>query len=138
MNIDESAMFYISIDSSGQALQTNIKLFSNFEIIFRINYIFLCIIMALGLCMRGGGGICADSSPLSLGFDELQSSFIMTKFVKWNLSRLMTGQTIFVQIALDCVLTRTYYVFHGRVTLFFANNSLMQCRITVKFLHNFF
>ena len=31
-----------------------------------------------------------------------------------------------------------YYVFHGRVTLFFANNSLMQCRITVKFLHNFF
>ena len=31
-----------------------------------------------------------------------------------------------------------YYVFHGRVTLFFANNSLMQCRITMKFLHNFF
>ena len=31
-----------------------------------------------------------------------------------------------------------YHVFHGRVTLFFANNSLMQCRITVKFLHNFF
>ena len=31
-----------------------------------------------------------------------------------------------------------YYVFHGRVTLFFANNSLTQCRITMKFLHNFF
>ena len=31
-----------------------------------------------------------------------------------------------------------YYVFHGRVTLFFANNFLMQCRITMKFLHNFF
>ena len=31
-----------------------------------------------------------------------------------------------------------YYVFHGRVTLFSANNSLMQCRITVKFLHIFF
>ena len=31
----------------------------------------------------------------------------------------------------------TYYVFHGRVTLFFANNSLMQFRITKKFLHNF-
>ena len=31
-----------------------------------------------------------------------------------------------------------YYVFHGRVTLFFANNPLMQCQITVKFLHNFF
>ena len=32
----------------------------------------------------------------------------------------------------------TYYVFHGRVTLFFANNYLTQCRITMKFLHNFF
>ena len=32
----------------------------------------------------------------------------------------------------------TYYVFHGRVTLFFANNSLMQCRTTMKFVHNFF
>ena len=31
-----------------------------------------------------------------------------------------------------------YYVFHGRVTLFFANNSLMQCRITMKLLHYFF
>ena len=31
-----------------------------------------------------------------------------------------------------------YYVFQGRVTLFFPNNSLMQCRITMKFLHNFF
>ena len=33
---------------------------------------------------------------------------------------------------------RTYYVFHGRVTLFFTNNYLTQCRITMKFLHNFF
>ena len=32
----------------------------------------------------------------------------------------------------------SYYVFHGCVTLFFANNSLIQCRITMKFLHNFF
>ena len=31
-----------------------------------------------------------------------------------------------------------YYVFHGRVTLFFANNFLTQSRITMKFLHNFF
>ena len=31
-----------------------------------------------------------------------------------------------------------YYVFHGRVTLFFANNSSMQCRITMKLSHNFF
>ena len=31
-----------------------------------------------------------------------------------------------------------YYVFHGRVTLFFANNSLTQCRITMNFLHYFF
>ena len=33
---------------------------------------------------------------------------------------------------------KNYYVFDGRVTLFFANNFLMQCRITMKFLHNFF
>ena len=32
----------------------------------------------------------------------------------------------------------SYYVFHGRVTLFFANNFLTQRRITMKFLHNFF
>ena len=31
-----------------------------------------------------------------------------------------------------------YYVFHGCVTLFFATNFLAQCRITMKFLHNFF
>ena len=29
-------------------------------------------------------------------------------------------------------------LFHGRVPLFFANNSLTQCRITMKFSHNFF
>ena len=34
--------------------------------------------------------------------------------------------------------TTFYYVFHSRVTLFFADNSLTQCRITMKFLHNFF
>ena len=31
-----------------------------------------------------------------------------------------------------------YYVFHGLVTLFFANNFLTQFRITMKFLHNIF
>ena len=31
-----------------------------------------------------------------------------------------------------------YYAFHGRVTLFFANNSLTECRIAIKFLHNIF
>ena len=35
-------------------------------------------------------------------------------------------------------LVQNYYVFHGRVTLFFANNFLMQRRITMKFWHNFF
>ena len=34
--------------------------------------------------------------------------------------------------------TPYYYVFHGCVTLFFASNSLTQCRITLKFLHNVF
>ena len=31
-----------------------------------------------------------------------------------------------------------YYVFHGRVTLFFADNFSTECRITMKFLPNFF
>ena len=30
-----------------------------------------------------------------------------------------------------------YYAFHGRVTLFFTNNSLTECRITMEFLHIF-
>ena len=34
--------------------------FFKFEIIFWINYNFFKIIVALGLCKRGGGGICAD------------------------------------------------------------------------------
>ena len=33
-NIDKNAMFYVSMDSIRQALQTNGKLFSNFGIIF--------------------------------------------------------------------------------------------------------
>ena len=36
MNIDQSAMCYMSMDSSLQALQANGKLFSNFEFVFRI------------------------------------------------------------------------------------------------------
>ena len=48
------------MDSSQRALQTNGKLLSNFGIIFRINYNFYKIIVTLGLCMRGWGGICAD------------------------------------------------------------------------------
>ena len=35
MNIDQIAMFYISMDLSWQALQTNRKLFSNFWIHFQ-------------------------------------------------------------------------------------------------------
>ena len=36
MNVDHIAMCYISMDSSQQALQTNEKLFSNFELVFKI------------------------------------------------------------------------------------------------------
>ena len=32
----------------------------------------------------------------------------------------------------------TYYVFHGRVTLFLANNFLTECRITMEFLQKNF
>ena len=31
-----------------------------------------------------------------------------------------------------------YYVFHDRVTLFFADNFSTECRITIEILHNFF
>ena len=41
VNIDRSAMYYISMDLTQQALQTNGKLFSNFGIFFRISYNFL-------------------------------------------------------------------------------------------------
>ena len=32
----------------------------------------------------------------------------------------------------------SYYVFHDRVTLFFADNFSTECQINVKFLHIFF
>ena len=41
VNIDRSAMCYISMDLTRQPLQTNGELFSNFGIIFRISYNFL-------------------------------------------------------------------------------------------------
>ena len=39
---------------------------------------------------------------------------------------------------LEDKLVTSYYVFHDRVILFFADNFSMECRITMKFLHNFF
>ena len=46
-------------DSSRQALQTNEKIFQIFRILFELTTFFK-IMVALSLCMRGGGGICAD------------------------------------------------------------------------------
>ena len=57
VNIDQSEMYYISMDLTRQALQTYLKLFSNFGIIFRNNLQFFKIIPALDLCKRGGGSI---------------------------------------------------------------------------------
>ena len=50
-------MCYISMDLFRQALQFNGKPFSNIGIIFLIKYDVLKLIVALALCMRGGGGI---------------------------------------------------------------------------------
>ena len=36
------------------------------------------------------------------------------------------------------ILKLMYYVFHGRVTLFFADNFSTECRINMEFLHYFF
>ena len=55
MNIDQSELYYISMDLTQQALQTNVKFF--FQILksfFELVTIFK-IIVALGLCKRGGG-----------------------------------------------------------------------------------
>ena len=49
------------MDLSQQALQINGKLFSNFQFVFELTTIKKKkIIVTLGLCMRGGGGFCAD------------------------------------------------------------------------------
>ena len=66
--IDQSAMCYISMDLTLQALQTNGKLFSKFRNHFSNSLQFFNIIAALGLCMRGGGGICADQHALFFFF----------------------------------------------------------------------
>ena len=39
---------------------------------------------------------------------------------------------------MKAIIKMAYYVFHGSVTLFFANNSLTESRITIQFLHIFF
>ena len=38
VNIDQSELYYISMDLTREALQTNVKLFKNFGIIFQISY----------------------------------------------------------------------------------------------------
>ena len=44
--------------------------------------------------------------------------------------------TIFEPVILTGFYTTMYFI--GRVTMLFANNSLMECLITMKFLHIFF
>ena len=56
MYIDQSEMYYVLMDLTQQAVQTNKTLFSNFGIIFRINYNFFKIMVALGFYKRRGGG----------------------------------------------------------------------------------
>ena len=73
---------------------------------------------------------------------HLKNSFILDRnLAKANCTenRVCTSCDIIVLgLTLLLSVNVNYYVFHGRVTLFFANNSLTQCRITMKFLHNFF
>ena len=52
-------MYYISIDETPQALQTNEKLFTNLEFIYRINYNFLNN-SGVGVVHARWGGICAE------------------------------------------------------------------------------
>ena len=59
-------------------------------------------------------------------------SQIRSWYVQFFVSRCFFSNTIYMT-----QLEITMY-FIGRVALFFANNSSTQCRITMKFSHNFF
>ena len=48
------------MDLSQRALQTNRKLFQISELFFELVIFFRYLIVALCLCMLGGGGTCAD------------------------------------------------------------------------------
>ena len=69
-----------------------------------------------------------------------------TIMVKINYCGPWIGNTIFmgqhgapwVDKIMPSMHSGTYYVFQGRVTLFFADNFSTECRITMEFLHNFF
>ena len=58
----ECVMYYkiISIDSTQKALQINGKLFFQISESFFDQITIYKIIVTLGLCKRGGGGICAE------------------------------------------------------------------------------
>ena len=57
----------------------------------------------------------------------------------WKCAQFNSLTVINMYFLCICVsLVTTMYFIHGRVTLFFANNSLMQCRITMKFSTQFF
>ena len=52
VSIDQSAVCYISMDLSRRALQTNGKRFSNFKIIYRINYIKKIVVLCINACVK--------------------------------------------------------------------------------------
>ena len=70
------------------------------------------------------------ANRLSLNVDKTSFMLFTHKVVNREEVEIDIGDRVVQQLS--------YYVFHDRVTLFFANNSLMQFRITMKFLHNFF
>ena len=58
------------------------------------------------------------------------------------LNNFITPLKLTANVSVQCVQTLVhnvcYYVFHDRVTLFFADNFSTECRITIEILHNFF
>ena len=66
---------------------------------------------------------------------DLKCEILQSIFIENDYAFYLSGKFIF---HLLFIISGCYYAFHGRVTLFFDNNSLMQCRITMKFLHNLF
>ena len=64
MNIDQSELYLLYINGIDSTISANYcEAFQISELFFELVTIFK-IIVALGLCKLGGGGICAEQHPL--------------------------------------------------------------------------
>ena len=80
-------------------------------------------------------------SPTHIFSDKSESHLILT-WCSWGqppLLQFTASEEQFLKSCFICsIFNLTTMHFIGRVTMLFANNSLMECLITMKFLHIFF